>query len=287
MPGLAIQKSYARLRRYPLGPVIILLTVLVIPAIFANQLAPYNPLEQHLADRLRPPAWADGGSWKYILGTDQSGRDLLSRMLHGARVSLSVSLIALFVGGAIGTIFGLISGYFGGWVDYTIMRAVDIMMSLPLLLLALVLVTVLGPSQTTTIAVVVILLWSRYARQIRAETLQYKTYDFVARARVAGASDLRILSRHIFPNVLNTLIVIGTLEVGSVILLEATLSFVGAGLPPPTPSWGLMVADGRDYVARAWWVSVVPGLAIMLTVLSMNLLGDWLRDWLDPKLRQV
>ena len=195
--------------------------------------------------------------------------------------------MAVFISGAIGTILGLVSGYFGGWVDAAIMRLVDISLSLPLVLTALVLVIVMGPGLPTVIIVVSLLLWSRYARQIRGETLAIKHQDFIARAKVAGSSNLRIIALHVFPNVVNTLIVLLTLNVGQVILLEATLSFLGAGIPRPLPSWGVMVADGRDNIVTAWWVALFPGMTIMLVVLAMNLLGDWVRDRLDPRLRQV
>jgi len=261
--------------------------LLVIPALLATQVAPYDPLEGSLANRLKPPAWQQGGTSEYLLGTDKLGRDILSRLIHGARVSLMVSLVAIFVGGIIGTSLGLMSGYFGGWVDAVLMRLVDISLSLPTILLALVLVAAVGPSFGTVIAVLVVLLWARYARLVRGETLSIKERDFIARARVAGASHTRIMVRYIFPNVVNSLVVLATLQVGYVILLESALSFLGAGLPRPIPAWGLMIADGRELIVRAWWVSMFPGLAIMLTVLSLNLLGDWLRDHLDPKLRNV
>jgi peptide/nickel transport system permease protein len=274
-------------RRYPVVPVAILMLLLVIPAVLAHQVAPYDPLKGSLAKRLKPPVWQPGGSIEHPLGTDKLGRDILSRIIYGARVSLMVSLVAIFVGGAVGTTLGLISGYFGGWVDSVLMRLVDISLSLPTILLALVLVAAVGPSFGTVIAVLVILLWARYARLVRGETLGIKERDFIARARVAGASHTRIMTRYIFPNVVNSLIVLATLQVGYVILLESALSFLGAGLPRPTPAWGLMIADGRELIVTAWWVSMFPGLAIMLTVLSLNLLGDWLRDHLDPKLRNV
>jgi peptide/nickel transport system permease protein len=208
-------------------------------------------------------------------------------MIHGARVSLVVSVVAIFVGGIIGTSLGLISGYFGGKVDGVLMRLVDISLSLPTILLALVLVAAVGPSFGTVVTVLVVLLWARYARLVRGETLTIKERDFIARARVAGASHTRIMVKYLFPNVINSLIVLATLQVGYVILLESALSFLGAGLPRPTPAWGLMVADGRELIVSAWWVSMFPGLAIMLTVLALNLLGDWLRDHLDPKLKNV
>jgi peptide/nickel transport system permease protein len=280
-------QAMRRARRYPLIPLAMLTFLLVIPAVLASQVAPHDPLKGSLAKRLRPPVWQQGGSMEYPLGTDKVGRDILSRIIHGARVSLVVSLVAIFVGGALGTALGLISGYFGGWVDSVLMRLVDISLSLPTILLALVLVAAVGPSFGTVIGVLVVLLWARYARLVRGETLAIKERDFIARARVAGASHARIMARYIFPNVVNSLIVLATLQVGYVILLESALSFLGAGLPRPTPAWGLMIADGRELIVTAWWVSMFPGLAIMLTVLALNLLGDWLRDHFDPKLRHV
>jgi peptide/nickel transport system permease protein len=274
-------------KRYPLVPLAMLTLLLVIPAALAPLVAPYDPLKGSLANRLRPPVWQQGGSIDYPLGTDKLGRDILSRIIYGARVSLAVSLAAIVVGGVLGTALGLTSGYFGGRVDAVIMRLVDISLSFPTILVALVLVAAVGPSFGTVITVVVVFLWARYARLVRGETLAIKERDFIARARVAGASHMRIMGRYIFPNVVNSLVVLATLQVGYVILLESTLSFLGAGLPRPTPAWGLMIADGRELIVTAWWVSMFPGLAIMLTVLALNLLGDWLRDHLDPKLRNV
>jgi len=282
-----IVDSWRQLRRYPLVPLAILLFLVVIPALLAPVVAPHDPFLGTLSDRLQPPVWQSGGSMDHILGTDKLGRDMLSRIIFGARVSLTVSLIAIFVGGIIGTTMGLISGYFGGRTDSVIMRLVDISLALPTILLALVLVAAVGPSFETVITVIVVLLWARYARLVRGETLAIKELDFIARARVAGASHARIMVRYIFPNVVNSLIVLATLQVGYVILLESTLSFLGAGLPRAEPAWGVMVSDGRELIVTAWWVSMIPGLAIMLTVLSLNLLGDWLRDHLDPKLRNL
>jgi peptide/nickel transport system permease protein len=282
-----VARAMRQARRYPLVPLAILTFLLVIPAVLAPQVAPYDPLKGSLSKRLMPPAWQAGGSIDHPLGTDKLGRDMLSRIIHGARVSLAVSLVAIFVGGTVGTVLGLVSGYFGGWVDALLMRLVDISLSFPTILMALVLVAAVGPSFGTVIAVVVVFLWARYARMVRGETLSIKQRDFIARARVAGASHTRIMARYIFPNVVNSLVVLATLQVGYVILLESALSFLGAGLPRPTPAWGLMIADGRELIVTAWWVSMFPGLAIMLTVLALNLLGDWLRDHLDPKLRHV
>ncbi|MGH7391963.1 MAG: ABC transporter permease [Candidatus Rokuibacteriota bacterium] len=284
-PGTA--KRTARRRGVAVTFVAILLVILVLPAVFAPWLAPHDPLEGRLAHKLKPPAWRPGGDWTYPLGTDPLGRDMLSRLIHGARVSLSVSLVAIFIGGLVGTVLGLVAGYFGGWTDTLVMRVVDIAFSLPTILLALVLAVVVGPSFRTVIVIVALLLWARYARQVRGEVLTVRERDFVAQARIAGCSHLRIIFAHILPNVANTLIVLATLQVGYVILLEGTLSFLGVGIPPPLPAWGLMVATGRSLIVSAWWVSFFPGLAILVTVLALNLLGDWLRDQLDPRLRQV
>lgn len=285
--GPRVAHAMRQAKRYPLVPLALLIFCLVIPAVAAPLVAPHDPLRGSLAKRLKPPAWQQGGTMEYPLGTDKLGRDILSRMIHGARVSLMVSMIAIFVGGTIGTGLGLVSGYFGGRVDSLLMRLVDISLSLPTILLALVMVAAVGPSFGTVLIVLVVLLWARYARLVRGETLSIRERDFIARARVAGASHTRIMVRYIFPNVVNSLVVLATLQVGYVILLESALSFLGAGLPRPTPAWGLMIADGRELIVTAWWVSMFPGLAIMMTVLALNLLGDWLRDHLDPKLRHV
>ena len=279
----------AEARRLPILPVAILLIVLVIPSIFANQIAPHDPKSGSLGDRLTPPVWLEDGSSEHLLGTDQVGRDILTRIIYGSRISVVIAVIAIVLSGVIGTALGITAGYWGGWVDALIMRLVDISLSIPIILLGLVLVAALGPKTSTVIGVIVVLLWSRYARLARGETLSVRVQDFVSRALVAGSSHRRIMIRHILPNVFNSLVVLATLQVGLVIILESTLSFLGAGVPRPNPAWGLMVADGRQLVAssRGWWVSLLPGMAIMLVVLSMNLLGDWLRDRLDPKQRQV
>lgn len=228
-----------------------------------------------------------GGTLDFPLGTDGNGRDILSRIMFGSRISIVVAGIAIFIAGTIGTALGISAGYFGGWIDALIMRIVDISLSIPIILLALVLVTALGASFTTVITVLVLLLWAHYARLTRGVTLSVRSADFIARSKVAGSSDIRIMVHHIFPNVFNSLVVLATLQVGFVIIIESTLSFLGAGIPRPNPAWGLMVADGRALIVSHWWVAFFPGLAIMLVVLSMNLLGDWLRDRLDPKQRQV
>ena len=303
IPGVpGKRRSWAMARRYPIFPVAILLLVLVVPAIFANLITPHDPLVGSLSNRLVPPFWVEAekfeiegmgvietpaGSWVHILGTDKQGRDVLSRIIYGARVSLTVAALSIFIAGTIGTTLGMMAGYFGGNVDHLIMRLVDICISIPATLFALVLAVILQPSFQTVIIVIVSIFWSRYARLIRGQTLAIKNQDFIARAKVSGASNARIIARHVFPNVVNTIIVLATLEVGQVILLEATLSFLGAGLPRPTPAWGLMVANGRELLISAWWVAFFPGLAILLAVMSMNLMGDWLRDKLDPKLRNL
>ncbi len=227
------------------------------------------------------------GSTKYLLGTDQLGRDLLSRVIYGARISLIVAAVTLGVGGTIGVTLGLVAGWYGRWVDELIMRFVDVMLSMPLILVALVLVVALGQSFTVIVTVLCLFIWPRFARQVRGEVLQLKHMDYVSLAKVSGASTPRILLVHIFPGTINTLIVVATLQVGIVILLESVLSFLGAGVPPPTAAWGSMVSDGRDRLAGFWWIATFPGLAIMLTVMSLNLFGDWLRDKLDPRLRQL
>ena len=229
-----------------------------------------------------------GGSSKFLLGTDHLGRDVLSRVIYGARISLLVSIITLLVGGSIGITMGLVAGYYGGFIDEFLMRLVDIKLAIPLILIALVLVITLGQSLWIIVTVLCLFIWPRFARQVRGEVLQLKHMDYVSLAKVSGASTARILFIHIFPGTINTLIVVSTLQVGIVILLESTLSFLGAGVPPPTPAWGSMVADGLDKLAGGvWWISTFPGVAIMLTVMSLNWFGDWLRDTLDPRLRQL
>ncbi|WP_205944604.1 ABC transporter permease [Pelagibius litoralis] len=270
----------------PVISLTILVVVLVIPALFADLIAPHDPYKAYLRNRLEPPLFF-GGTTEFILGTDRLGRDILSRILHGAKYALSISIVGILLGAAVGTALGLIAGYLRGMADAVIMRVVDITFALPSILLALALATLSGPSFQLVIFVVIFVIWGYFARQVRAETLVLREADFVARARVAGASDLRILRKYILPNIVNTIVVLATLQVGVVVILEATLSFLGIGIPRPTPAWGLLVADGRQLIVSSWWISFFPGLAILLTVLSVNLLGDWLRDRLDPKLRQV
>ena len=259
----------------------------MLAAVFAPALAPHDPREADITKKLIPPVWMEGGAWENPLGTDRFGRDVLSRIIYGSRISLIVSLVAIGVAGTAGTALGLVSGYRGGLTDTILMRLTDIGLSLPTILIAVVLVAVSEPSFENVILVIALLLWPRFARQMRGETLAIKEHDFVALAVVAGRSSAWIIRRHIFPNVVPTLLVISTLQVGYVILLEGTLSFLGVGVPPPNPAWGLMIADGRGFLATAWWISLFPGLAMLLTVLAVNLMGDWLRDHLDPTLRQL
>ena len=275
-----------RLRRLPLIPITVLI-IFVICGLGANWIAPHNPERGDIRARNVPPAWMEGGSTKYLLGSDHLGRDVLSRTIFGARISLVVVAVTLTLGAVFGVGAGLAAGWYGGWQDEVIMRIVDIKLAIPTILLALVLILALGQSFLIIVVILAVAIWPRFARNIRGEVLQLKTMDYVALAKVSGASTPRILIKHILPGVVNTLIILATLEVGIVILLESTLSFLGAGVPPPTPAWGSMVADGRDRLAVAWWISTMPGLAIMAVVLSMNLFGDWLRDKLDPRLRQL
>jgi peptide/nickel transport system permease protein len=279
--------SRARDRRWPPAVPLAIVVALVLCGIFAPWLAPRSPVEGSLGERLVPPLGMEGSKAAHPLGTDRLGRDTLSRLLYGARISLSVSVVGIALTGALGSLIGLLAGFFGGWTDTLLMRIVDISLSLPGILIAVLLSVVFEPSFTNVIIVVVFLLWPSYARLVRGETLGLKQQEFVALARIAGCSDLTIMFRHIVPNLLPSILVLATLHVGYVIVLEAALSFLGVGIPPPTPSWGVMVADGRGLIEQAWWVSILPGVAILVTVLSLNILGDWVRDRLDPKLRQV
>jgi peptide/nickel transport system permease protein len=279
-------RSRLRGRRLPVVSMSII-GVFVLVAILAPLLSPADPYEQTLRLRFRPPVWEAGGSWAHPLGTDRLGRDMLSRIVWGSRISLAVGALAVLLASTVGAAVGLVAGYYGGRVDATLMRITDATLSFPTILLALILAVTVGPSFGNVVLAISVILWARYARVIRGQVLTLMALDFITQARLAGASAWRIITRHLLPNTLNTLVVLVTLQVGYVIIVEASLSFLGAGIPPPTPAWGSMIAEGRDFVTSAWWVSFLPGLAIMLVVLAFNLLGDWLRDTLDPKLRQL
>ena len=276
-----------RIEGFPWIPTIII-SVIALAAIFADVLAPYNPEIGVLGDRFRPPAWQAGGSQAHLLGTDHVGRDVLSRLIFGARVSMVVGFTAVIVAGLIGTTLGILSGYLGGWVDQVIMRITDTWLALPALTFAIFLAAVVGPSMWNIVIILAAVYWTRYARVIRGEVLSLRERDFVRLAIVAGCSKKTIMRRHILPNVVNSAIVLGTLMLGVVIVTEAALSFLGVGVPPPKPAWGLMLADGKKgLMAGYWWLTVLPGLCIMFMVLSANLIGDWLRVKLDPQLRQL
>ena len=276
-----------KLQGFPLIPVLIL-AFIVFVAVFANVLAPYDPQLGTLSARFKPPAWEQGGSMAHLLGTDHVGRDVLSRLVFGARVSIVVGIMAVLVAGFIGTTLGIMSGYLGGWVDQVIMRLTDTWLALPALTFAIFLTAIVGPSEMNIVIILGLVYWTRYARVIRGEVLSLKEREFVRLAIVAGCSKRTIMMRHILPNVLNSAIVLGTLMLGVVIVTEAALSFLGVGVPPPKPAWGLMLADGKKgLMVGYWWLTVLPGTCIMLMVLSANLLGDWLRVKLDPQLRQL
>ena len=265
----------------------VVLTLVLLVALFAPLIAPHDPEVGRLSNKLIPPMWQEGGTSEFPLGTDTLGRDIFTRILYGTRISLMVAVLATGLAGVLGTVVGLIAGFYRGWTETILMRLTDITLAFPLMLMAIVLVSVLGASLTNVLLVIVFLLWPYYARQIRGEALAVSEQDFVDLARVAGVSNRRILLRHILPNVMPSIGVLATLQVALIILLEASLSFLGVGIPPPTPAWGLMVADGRDLLGRAWWVSIIPGIAIFAVVLAANLFGDWMRDRFDPKLRQM
>ena len=274
------------LKRAPLIPLFILLFFVAL-AILADVISPYSPVDVSLRDRLTPPFWQSEGNWSHPLGTDPLGRDLATRVAYGAQTTLMIAAATVLLSAAIGVILGLIAGYNRGIIDTIIMRAADITIAFPIILFAIMLVVILGPGILNLVVAVGVVLWARFARVIRGEVLILMERDFVARARVSGCSSIRIIAVHLFPNIVNTMVVLLTLQIGFVIIIESSLSFLGAGVPPPTPAWGSMIAEGREYTTNAWWVSVVPGVALALIVISFNLLGDWLREALDPRQRQV
>ena len=271
-----------RFRLVPEGLVLFLI-LLVTASFLIQQISPWDPQSGTLTDRLKTPQ-LQALFWKgHPLGTDQQGRDIFVRVLVGARYSLAVAAIALGIAGAIGLVLGMIAGYFGGVIDILVMRAADFFLSVPIILLALILAGVFGPSLLLISISLAISLWAVYARMIRGETLSVTQRDFIRSARIAGASSPRIIAKHVLPHVLSTFIVLLSLQIGGAILAEASLSFLGAGIPAPLPAWGSMAAEGRRYVQTAWWLTVFPGVAIAVIVLCFSLLGDWLRDILDPR----
>jgi peptide/nickel transport system permease protein len=280
-----------RLSRLQGGDLLVALAVLILAtimicALFPSSLAPHEPNHQEITLRLRPPGWLARGNPAYPLGTDQLGRDILSRVIHGARISLLVALSALIISGTIGVTIGVLAGYYRGWLDDWIMRIADVQLSIPYVLLAIAIIAVIGPSNRNIVLVLALNGWVVYARLARGQTLSLREREFVQAYRALGARDWRIVLQHILPNLLSATIVVGSLELAGIIVLESSLSFLGLGIQPPTVSWGFMLADGRTYLlGGAWWVVTFPGVAITLTVLSINVLADWLRDILDPRLK--
>jgi peptide/nickel transport system permease protein len=275
-----------RSRRYPIISGAIILAFMFL-AIFGESFAPYPPNEPGMSEMFLPPFWQKGGTMDHPLGTDMLGRDMLSRIMTGSRVSFIVAILAITIGGLTGTALGIIAGYYGGKVDAILMRTADATLAFPIILLAMLMALILGPSIQNVVISLGITLWARYAVVIRGEVLSLKERDFVALARVAGASSLRIMFMHLFLNIRNTLLVMLTLQVGWAIIIESSLSFLGAGIPGPSPVWGSMISKGREYISTAWWIPFFPGLAVATVCLSFNMVGDWLREILDPKLRQL
>lgn len=274
----------AKLHLGLLIPAAMLITV-VLAAVLAPFIAPFDPSTQQLALRLRPPSWLAGGDPRFLLGTDHLGRDILSRLLYGARVSLPIALAATTVGALIGITLGLLSGYFGGWIDNLVTKLIDIQLSFPFILFAIAVIAVSGPKLFVLVLVLSARSWTTFARVVRGETFTISGNEYVIAARALGATQARILGRHITPNILPLAFVIGTLDVGALIILESTLSFLGLGIQPPLVSWGKELSDARQYIQLAWWTTTFPGFAILVVVLSVNLFGDRLRDLLDPRLR--
>lgn len=281
-----LKKAREFFRDAPIFPLVVL-TLFLICGLFGGLISPHDPNRGSLVNSLLPPFWQEGGSWKFPLGTDFLGRDLLSRIIVGASVSLQIGVMVVLFAGFMGSLMACLAGYLGGWVDMVIMRVVDFIISMPFLVLAIVLAVILGPGKYNLVLIMGFWGWTSYCRVLRSEVLRLKESDFVRLAIVAGCGKVRIMATHLFPNILNTLVVLGTLQLGIVIIAESSLSFLGLGVPPPDPAWGSMAADGRDYIEQGWWLCLWPGVAIVLVVLSFNLLGDWLRVRLDPKFRQI
>ncbi len=283
----AVQPPRALLARAPVSIIVMgsLLVVFVVVAVFAPLLAPFDPARQSLILRLRPPGSAGPHGMTFLLGTDDLGRDLLSRVIHGARASMAVAVASVSLSLVLGSALGMLAGWRRGWVEVVIMRFVDVMLSIPAILLAVLAVAVAGPGFQTLILVLGLTRWPRYARVAYAQTLQVATLPYIRAAELAGASATRLLLRHVLPNIAGPLLVVATAEFGLMILFEAGLSFLGLGIQPPTPSWGTIMSAGRQYIERAWWLTVFPGGCLFLLVLSVNVLGDWIRDRLDPRAR--
>lgn len=276
---LKLKKTFRRIPKIAAAIIFLLL----ICALFSPWIAPHDPIEQNLASALKPPFWEKGGTTTHILGTDNLGRDILSRIVYGSRVSIIVGFAGVLISGIFGTFLGVLAGYFGGKIDAVIMRVTDMMLSLPYILIAIAIIGAIGPSLTNIIIVLGITQWVGYTRIIRFEAMSLSKSEFIEMAIISGNRWWRILLVHILPNVLNTAVVLATLDVGKMIIFEAAMSFLGLGVKPPTPTWGGMLADGRVYLTFAWWIATFPGIAIAITVLGGNLLGDWLRDELDPR----
>src|SRR5499433_496321 len=280
---LAFWRRLARRRTAVFGAVVVVAVLGV--ALAAPLISPFDPLGQDLENRLKPPGWQDGAGYVHALGTDHLGRDLLARVIFGARPALLVGVAAVLISGVLGMITGLLSGYFGGRVDDALMRLADIQLAFPFILLAIAVIGVLGPSLVTIIAVIGVSSWVIYARVVRGAVLSIREREFIQAAQALGVRDWRVLVRHILPNAFTPWLVVATLDMARVIVIESALSFLGLGVQPPTPTWGGMLADGRVYLSTAWWLATFPGLAILITVLGINLLGDGLRDTLDPRLK--
>jgi peptide/nickel transport system permease protein len=275
-----------RLLRRPVGVLSLgIILVFFIAALLPTEFLPHDPSRQSLRSRFQPPVWVEGGSWLHPLGADNLGRDLLSRVIRGARVSLLTTTLSVALGALVGIFLGLVAGYFGGWIDEIISRLIDVQLAFPLMLLMIAIVGALGASLAVLVAALALAAWPRYARLIRGSALTLRNQEFVEASRALGGTSLGTLFRHVAPNALSPIIVFTTFELSRILLIESALSFLGLGVPPPTPSWGSIIADGRAYLLDAWWISALPGLVITLLVLAFNFLGDALRDALDPRVR--
>lgn len=266
----------------PLVPAILGAAFLIL-GIAGEAIAPYSAYRAELLERLQPPAWMERGTARHLFGTDPLGRDVLSRVIVGTRISLGIAVVTVTLATLIGTFVGVMAGFYEGWVDVVLMRFADVMFALPFILIALLAVVVLGPSTMNIIIVLAVVLWARFARLVRSDVLSIKNREYVEFARALGCSNSRVVFVHILPNIVNTVVVFATLHISWVIIAEATLSFLGAGVPPPAPAWGSLVSEGQQFIFTHWWLSAFPGIVIALTVLSFNLLGDWARERLDPR----